>query len=147
LRADVVPNLEHVHARLGKAPGLETADRGDAVEEALGERRVKYCKDRPDKTCFLNQHSNPNNGLAHEMTTGAELWEQTGGKLGAVVIGLGTGGTFDGLSRYLYAEMIERDREARNRLLQEIIQKYPKEIYTFKTPTALDQELGFSLMN
>jgi eukaryotic-like serine/threonine-protein kinase len=27
----------------------------------------------------------------------------------------------------IYAEMIERDREARNRLLQEIIQKYPRE--------------------
>lgn len=73
------------------------------VEHTRGarERAIRYCEDRPEKTFFLNQHSNPNNGLAHEMTTGVELWEQTEGKLGAVVIGLGTSGTFDGLSRYL----------------------------------------------
>lgn len=64
-------------------------------------RAIKYCKDNPDKTFFLNQHGNPNNGLAHERTTGPEIWEQTGGDIDAVVIGLGTSGTFDGLSRFL----------------------------------------------
>lgn len=64
------------------------------------QRALRYCDENPDKTFFLNQHCNPNNGLAHERTTGVELWEQLEGKLDAVVIGLGTGGTFDGLSRF-----------------------------------------------
>jgi len=64
------------------------------------ERAIAYCKANPSKTFFLNQHGNINNGTAHMLTTGPELWEQTEGKINAVVIGLGTCGTFDGLSRF-----------------------------------------------
>lgn len=72
------------------------------VEHTKGarERAIKYCKKNPSTTFFLNQHGNPDNGKAHEITTGPELWEQTDGKIDAVVIGLGTCGTFDGLSRF-----------------------------------------------
>ena len=74
-----------------------------AAEHTRGarERALAYCREHPGATFFLNQHGNPNNGRAHELTTGPELWEQTQGRLDAVVIGLGTSGTFDGLSRYL----------------------------------------------
>ncbi|MDG2167452.1 MAG: cysteine synthase family protein [Opitutales bacterium] len=73
-----------------------------AVEHTRGarERAIAYCKAHPEKTFFLNQHGNAGNGMAHELTTGPELWEQTGGNIDAVVIGLGTSGTFDGLSRF-----------------------------------------------
>lgn len=73
------------------------------IEHTRGARKraIEYCKTHSDKAFFLNQHSNPNNGLAHEKTTGIELWEQTKGELDAVIIGLGTSGTFDGLSRFL----------------------------------------------
>jgi len=64
-------------------------------------RAIEYCEKNPDTTFFLNQHGNPNNGRAHESTTGPEIWELTNGDIDAVVIGLGTSGTFDGLSRYL----------------------------------------------
>jgi len=63
-------------------------------------RAIAYCESHPDTTFFLNQHANPDNGRAHELTTGPEIWEQTNGQIDAVVIGLGTSGTFDGLSRY-----------------------------------------------
>jgi len=63
-------------------------------------RVVAYCKANPSGTYFLNQHGNINNGNAHMLTTGPELWEQTEGIIDAVVIGLGTCGTFDGLSRF-----------------------------------------------
>ncbi|MEW6266627.1 MAG: cysteine synthase family protein [Thermodesulfobacteriota bacterium] len=74
-----------------------------AAEHTRGarERAIAYCEANRAKTFFLNQHGNRNNGLAHEMTTGPELWTQTGGELAAMIIGLGTAGTFDGLSRYL----------------------------------------------
>lgn len=64
------------------------------------ERAIAYCKANPEKTFFLNQHGNENNGRAHEHTTGPEIWDQTKRDLAAVIIGLGTCGTFDGLSRY-----------------------------------------------
>jgi len=58
------------------------------IEHTRGARKraIEYCKAHPDKAFFLNQHSNPNNGLAHEKTTGIELWEQTSGELDAVII-------------------------------------------------------------
>lgn len=76
------------------------------VEHTKGSRAraIAYCDARPQKAFFVNQHSNPDNGDAHEATTGPEIWEQTDGKLDAMVIGLGTSGTFEGLSRYLKAQ-------------------------------------------
>lgn len=73
------------------------------IEHTKGARNraIEYCKINHETTFFLNQHGNPNNGLAHEKTTGPELWEQTNGEIDAVVIGLGTSGTFDGLSRFM----------------------------------------------
>ena len=65
------------------------------------ERAIRYCERNPDTTFFLNQHGNPDNGGAHETTTGPEIWEQLDGKIDAVVIGLGTSGTFDGVSRFM----------------------------------------------
>ncbi len=72
------------------------------VEHTKGARAraMKYCEDSGGTAYFINQHSNPDNGDAHEATTGPEIWEQTGGDIDAMVIGLGTSGTFEGLSRY-----------------------------------------------
>ncbi|MDA7947733.1 MAG: cysteine synthase family protein [Hyphomicrobiaceae bacterium] len=74
-----------------------------AAEHTRGarERAIAYCKDNPDKTFFLNQHGNPDNPGAHELTTGPEIWEQLDGNIDAVVIALGTCGTFDGVARYM----------------------------------------------
>jgi cystathionine beta-synthase len=48
----------------------------------------------------INQFSNPANPLAHETTTGPEIWQQTGHDMDAVVCGVGSGGTITGLSRF-----------------------------------------------
>ena len=48
-----------------------------------------------------NQYANPNNPLAHEKTTGPELWRQTAGRITHFVAGAGTCGTLTGTGRYL----------------------------------------------
>jgi len=49
----------------------------------------------------INQHGNPDNALAHEKTTGEEIWRDTDGAVDIFVAGLGTGGTLSGTSRTL----------------------------------------------
>jgi cystathionine beta-synthase len=48
-----------------------------------------------------NQYDNLSNSAAHYDQTGPEIWEQTGGRVTHLVVGVGTGGTISGVGRYL----------------------------------------------
>ena len=50
---------------------------------------------------FINQFGNPDNPLAHELTTAPEIIEQMDGKLDAIVLGVGSSGTVTGIGKYL----------------------------------------------
>jgi len=56
------------------------------------------------------QFENTDNVEAHYRTTGPEVWEQTGGVIGAFVASQGSGGTLTGVGRFL------RERDERVRL-------------------------------
>jgi cysteine synthase B len=59
-------------------------------------------EERPELYFYADQYSNPANPAAHEETTGPEILEQLRGvPLDLFVAGLGTSGTFVGVSRYL----------------------------------------------
>ena len=49
---------------------------------------------------FVNQFENPANPIAHEQSTGPEIWEQMDHRVDAVVAGIGSGGTLTGLAHY-----------------------------------------------
>jgi cystathionine beta-synthase len=59
----------------------------------------KIARETPN-AFYVNQFNNPANPLAHETTTGPEIWQQTDHKLDAMVCGVGSGGTITGLSRF-----------------------------------------------
>lgn len=55
----------------------------------------------PDRYWVPSQFDNPDNIAAHYLTTGPEIWEQTGSQLDAYVGTQGTGGQITGIGRYL----------------------------------------------
>jgi cysteine synthase A len=62
-------------------------------------RARALCEEHPDYV-MPNQYSNPENCAAHYHGTGAEIYEEFGDSLAAVVVGVGTGGTIMGVSRW-----------------------------------------------
>lgn len=64
----------------------------------------------------VDQFSNPSNPASHEKTTGPEIWKQMDGDVDAIVVGVGSGGTLGGLTRYFsrvapHLEMVLGDPE------------------------------------
>tara|TARA_R110002073_G_scaffold118918_6_gene259509 strand:+ start:24463 stop:25875 length:1413 start_codon:yes stop_codon:yes gene_type:complete len=59
----------------------------------------KVAEDTPN-SFYMDQYHSQWNIEAHELSTGRELYEQTGGDVDAIVIGTGTGGTVSGIGRY-----------------------------------------------
>jgi len=72
-------------------------DQGQFVN--LARRRAQEHTDdpsRPGRGFFADQFENTANYLAHQNTTGPEIYAQTHGRLDAFVAGAGTGGTISG---------------------------------------------------
>lgn len=49
---------------------------------------------------YIDQFNNPANPLAHQTTTGPEIWSQLNSDVDAIVCGVGTGGTIGGLTKF-----------------------------------------------
>src|SRR5580692_9338842 len=102
----------HLRA-LGAQIHLTRSDVGKGHPEHYQDRAARLARETPN-SFYVNQFANPANPLAHEATTGPEIWAQTGQMLDAVVVGVGSGGTLTGLSRYFarvapHVEMVLAD--------------------------------------
>ena len=58
-------------------------------------------KNEPNGVLFADQWNNLDYAKAHYVSTGPEIWEQTGGKVDAFICAIGTGGTLAGTSAFL----------------------------------------------
>jgi cystathionine beta-synthase len=84
---------------LGAEVHITRSDVGKGHPEYYQDMAARIARDTAG-AFFADQFNNPNNPLAHERTTGPEIWEQTGGHIDAIVVGVGSGGTLSGLTRY-----------------------------------------------
>ncbi|MGA7340549.1 MAG: cysteine synthase family protein, partial [Terracidiphilus sp.] len=96
--SNVSPERKRILRAFGATVDWTDPDRGS--DGAILRARELAGND-PARFCYLDQYSNDANWLAHYRATGPEIWEQTAGKVTHFVAGLGTSGTFMGVSRKL----------------------------------------------
>jgi cysteine synthase A len=78
---------------------VEITESMGGMDEAVEAAR-RIAEERGD--CFIpDQFSNPANPEIHRRTTAEEIWRDTGGKVDALVAGVGTGGTITGAGERL----------------------------------------------
>ena len=97
---DKMSSEKIAHARaLGADIRLTRSDVGPGHPAYYQEMAARIARET-DHSYHINQFGNPANPLAHEITTGPEIWHQMDHHVGAVVCGIGSGGTLTGLSRF-----------------------------------------------
>jgi cysteine synthase B len=74
---------------------------GDEGSDGAIMRAREIIAAEPGKYFYPDQYGNPGNWRAHYNTTAPEIWEQTAGRVTHFVAGLGTSGTFVGVTRRL----------------------------------------------
>jgi len=89
--------INHLHA-LGAQVVITRSDVGKGHPDYYQDLALKIS--RETGAFFANQFENPANPLAHETTTGPEIWEQLNHKVDALVVGVGSSGTLTGLTHF-----------------------------------------------
>lgn len=74
-----------------------------ADESLLGSlRKMKeIIQAEPEKYFMVNQFSNPYNPEVHYQQTGPEIWRDTNGEINIFLAGVGSGGTLQGIGKFL----------------------------------------------
>jgi cysteine synthase A len=87
-------------AELVEVPALPFANPNNY--QHVGRRLAEQLKKTESKgVIFADQWNNLDNTKAHYVSTGPEIWEQTGGKIDGFICAVGSGGTLAGVSTYL----------------------------------------------
>lgn len=63
--------------------------------------KAKEIAENTESAYIPSQFENPSNADAHYLTTGPEIWRQSGEHVDVLVAGVGSGGTITGCARYL----------------------------------------------
>src|SRR5215470_16865767 len=90
--------ISHVRA-LGAEVRITRSDVTRGHPEYYQDMAARLAEEIPG-AFYVNQFGNPANPLAHERTTGPEIWEQMRHDVDAIVVGVGSGGTLTGLGRF-----------------------------------------------
>jgi len=99
--------ISHLRA-MGARVVLTRSDVAKGHPEYYQDVAARLAKEIPG-AYFINQFANEANPLAHSETTGPEIWQQMDGRIDAIVIGVGSGGTMSGIGRYLRSKNPEID--------------------------------------
>ncbi len=94
--------LRMIGADLRLTQAKPYADPGNYVH--VSRRLAEEMAAKGGKVIWANQFDNLANGIAHEQTTGPEIWAQTEGRVDAFTCSCGTGGTLAGVARALKAK-------------------------------------------
>ena len=87
-------------AELVEVPALPYSN-PDNYQHVARRLADKLRKTETNGVLFADQWNNRDNRLAHYLSTGPEIWEQTRGKIDGFICSVGTGGTLAGTSRAL----------------------------------------------
>lgn len=90
--------VAHLKA-LGAEVRTTRSDVGKGHPEYYQDYAARLAREIPG-AFFADQFNNPANPLAHETTTGPEIWQQMEHQVDAIVVGVGSSGTLTGLTRY-----------------------------------------------
>ncbi len=90
--------ISHIRA-LGAEVRMTRSDVGRGHAEYYQDVAARLAEEIPGGF-YVNQFGNPANPIAHETSTGPEIWQDMGHDIDAVVCGVGSGGTLAGLSRF-----------------------------------------------
>ncbi|MFC1542446.1 PLP-dependent cysteine synthase family protein [Pseudomonadota bacterium] len=95
-------NVSDERKRICRAYGAELlfSDPLEGSDGSIVEARRIYESD-PDRYFKPDQYNNPANPMAHEETTGPEIWRDTNGSVTHFIASLGTSGTLVGTGRFL----------------------------------------------
>jgi cysteine synthase A len=88
--------LRMIGADLRLVPAKPYRDPGNYVH--VSRRLAEELAEQTGNAIWANQFDNLANREGHRTTTGAEIWDQTGGKIDAFTCSCGTGGTLAGVS-------------------------------------------------